>query len=186
MEKEPVLGRTDAGVTMVYWGDFNCMYCYKFAQETFPRLRDSYVKPGDLRVVYKNLVTMGEDSRTLAVASQAAWSLLGDTQPEAYWQWHEQLSADQTERKENDNPVMEDLMATTREVGVVEPDRLKSTMESIDRSEIRGDGEEANQRGIDGTPSFVVYPTGGTRGTKIVGAQPLSKFETVIADMDTE
>lgn len=183
---EPVLGRTDAGVTMVYWGDFNCMYCYQFAQETFPRLRDSYVQPGDLRVVYKNLVTMGEESLKLAVASQAAWSLLGDTQPEAYWQWHEQLAADQTERKQNEKSVMENITATTRKTAVVEPDRLRGAMESIDRSEIRADGEEANQRGIEGTPSFVVYPTGGERGTRIVGAQPFSKFETVISDMETE
>ncbi|MFB6132595.1 MAG: DsbA family protein [Halanaeroarchaeum sp.] len=186
LANEPVLGRNDAGVTMVYWGDFNCMYCYKFAQETFPRIRESYVQSGDLRVVYKNLITMGEDSMTLAVASQAAWSLLGDTQPDAYWQWHEQLSADQKERKQNEKSVMEDIVATTRKTGVLEPDKLTSTMETIDTSEIQADGEEASQRGIQGTPSFVVYPTGGERGTKIVGAQPFSKFESVISDMNTE
>lgn len=170
---------------MVYWGDFNCMYCYKFAQETFPRIRESYVQSGDLRVVYKNLITMGEDSMTLAVASQAAWSLLGDTQPEAYWQWHEQLSADQKERKQNEKSVIEDIKTTTRETGVLEPDQLTSTMETVDTSEIEADGEEASQRGIQGTPSFVVYPTGAERGIKIVGAQPFSKFESVISDMNT-
>lgn len=179
-EDEPKLGSDDAEVTLVYWGDFNCAFCRRFAQNTFSDIREDYVQSGEVRVVYKNLITMGQDSVTLGKASQAAWNMVGEEDSDLYWRWHEQLSDDQPERKQNSQGVKEDIRSTTEKIDGINADELISKTENMSNEEIQGDIREAQQRGITGTPGFAVIETGSDEAATISGAQPYSKFQTEI------
>jgi protein-disulfide isomerase len=174
------MGSSDAEVTLVYFGDFNCMYCYRFAQQSLPKIRENFVGSGDVRIVYKNLITMGENSVTLAKASEAAWNMVGEENSELYWEFHSQLHDDQKERKQNSQPVMEDILDTASKVEGIDGEQLRNEMESISDEQVTQDVQAARQRGITGTPGFVVFETGADEGTPITGAQPYSNFETEI------
>src|SRR4051812_9656426 len=47
-------GSPTAPVTVYEMSDFQCPYCKKFAQETFPEIEQRYIKPGKVRWVYIN------------------------------------------------------------------------------------------------------------------------------------
>lgn len=180
LEGERTMGSSDAEVTMVYFGDFNCMYCYRFAQQSLPQIRDNFVGSGDVRVIYKNLITMGENSVTLAKASEAAWNMVGEQNPDLYWKFHSQLHADQPTRKKNSQPVMEDIMDTAAKVDGIDGEKLRDEMESITEEQVTQDAQAARQRGITGTPGFILFETGADEGTPLQGAQPYSNFESEI------
>ena len=180
LEGERTMGSSDAEVTLVYFGDFNCMYCYRFAQQSLPKIRENFVESGDVRIVYKNLITMGENSVTLAKASEAAWNMVGEENPEIYWKFHSRLHDDQKERKQNSQPVMEDIMDTAAKVEGIDGEQLRNEMDSISDEQVTQDVRAARQRGITGTPGFIVFETGAEEGTPITGAQPYSNFETEI------
>jgi protein-disulfide isomerase len=179
-EDDPVLGDKDAEVTLVWFSDLNCMYCRRFAQNTFPQIRENYVSQGDVRVVKKDFITMGANSVTLAKASQAAWQLVGEDNPEVFWTWSDTISENQPERKRNSKNVTEDIVSTTREVDGIDAEQLREKMKEIDQQEIQEDIQDGKQRGISGTPGFLIFKTGSDEAKQMTGAQPYSSFESEI------
>ncbi|QKQ98383.1 thioredoxin domain-containing protein [Candidatus Nanohaloarchaea archaeon] len=179
-ENDPVLGSKDAEVTLVWFSDLNCMYCRRFAQNTFPQIRENYVSQGEVRVVKKDFITMGANSVTLAKASQAAWQLVGEENPKVYWRWTDAISENQPERKRNSQTVTEDIISTTREVDGIKAEQLREKMKEISREEIQQDIQDGKQRGISGTPGFLIFRTGSDEATQMTGAQPYSVFKSEI------
>lgn len=179
-EEEPVLGNKDAEVTLVWFSDLNCMYCRRFAQNSFPQIRENFVKNGEVQVVKKDFITMGANSFTLAKASQAAWQLVGEDNPEVYWKWSDTISKNQPERKRNSKSVTEDILSTTEDVEGIDAEQLEQRMKQIDQQEIQDDIQEGKERGISGTPGFLIFKTGSEEATTIQGAQPYSTFDSEI------
>ena len=58
-----------APVTMVEFSDFQCSFCRKFWALTLPSLKETYIKTGQLRLVYQHFAILGEHS---VAAGQAA------------------------------------------------------------------------------------------------------------------
>lgn len=179
-EDDPVIGNKDAEVTIVWFSDLNCMYCRRFAQNTFPQIRENFVKSRDVRVVKKDFITMGANSVTLAKASQATWKLVGEENPEVFWTWSDTISENQPQRKRNSKNVTEDIIATTRQVDGIDADQLREKMKEISENEIQQDIQDGKQRGISGTPGFLIFKTGSDEAKQMTGAQPYSSFESEI------
>lgn len=180
IENEPFIGDPNAPVTMVWFSDMNCMFCRRFAQETFPKIVKDYVQNGKVKVVKKAFITMGEDSYVLHRASQAVWEMVGKEKPELYWRWAKAISDDQPTRKKNSKPVMEDIISTTQKVDGMDAEELVEKIGTISREEIQNDIEQGRQRGISGTPGFVIYKTGSDTGTTVSGAQPYTVFQQTL------
>ena len=51
-ESTRALGLPNAPVTMVELSDFQCSFCRKFWVETLPRLKETYIKKGQVRFAY--------------------------------------------------------------------------------------------------------------------------------------
>jgi protein-disulfide isomerase len=51
------LGKTNAPVTMTYYGDLECPICKDFTLSSFPQLVSNEVKAGKVKVVYKSFCT---------------------------------------------------------------------------------------------------------------------------------
>lgn len=180
---DPVLGSKDAEVTIVWFSDLNCMYCQRFAQNTFPEIRENFVKHDKVRVVKKDFITMGANSVTLAKASQATWQLVGEENPEVFWTWSDTISENQDERKRNSKNVTEDIISTTRTVDGINAEQLRQRMNEINEKEIQEDIRQGKQRGISGTPGFLIFETGSDQAMTITGAQPYSTFSTEINNL---
>ena len=65
----PVLGNSDAPITVLEWGDYQCTYCYKFHQNTLDTINDEFIKTGKVKLVFKDFPLNGPDSLLAAEAS---------------------------------------------------------------------------------------------------------------------
>ncbi len=89
-----VLGPADAPVTIEVWSDFQCPACGSFAKSIEPDLIEEYVRPGDVRLVYRdNAFIDGGDpngeSQQAAVAARCAG------EQGKFWQYHDYLFENQ-------------------------------------------------------------------------------------------
>jgi protein-disulfide isomerase len=80
-------GSPDAPVTVEVWEDFQCPFCQRFTYEVKPVIVEQYVKTGDVRLVFRNLAFLGDESHWAAVAS----SLAADQNK--FWPFHDYLYA---------------------------------------------------------------------------------------------
>ncbi len=81
------LGSPDAPVTVEVWEDFQCPFCQRFTLEVEPLLVERYVQDGDVRLVFRNLPFLGDESHWAAVAA----SLAADQ--DKFWPFHDYLFA---------------------------------------------------------------------------------------------
>jgi protein-disulfide isomerase len=83
------LGREDAPVTVEVWADYQCPYCALFSQQVEPQLIAQYVETGQVRLVFRDLAFLGDESRWAAVAARLA------EEQDAFWPYHDYLFANQ-------------------------------------------------------------------------------------------
>jgi protein-disulfide isomerase len=69
------------------WEDFQCPFCQRFTYEVEPSIVEQYVQTGDVRLVFRNLAFLGDESHWAAVAS----SLAADQN--LFWPFHDYLFA---------------------------------------------------------------------------------------------
>ena len=81
------MGDPDAPVVVEVWEDFQCPYCQRFTYEIEPGLVESFVETGDVRLVFRNLAFLGDESHWAAVAG----SLAADQN--MFWPFHDYLFA---------------------------------------------------------------------------------------------
>lgn len=76
------LGKPDAPVTLVEFADMQCPFCADFATDGLPTLVEEEVKSGKLRVEFRTMAFIGEDSTKLArvvhgaAAQDKAWQVI--------------------------------------------------------------------------------------------------------------
>lgn len=66
------LGRSNAPVTIVEFGDYQCTNCGAFARDTEPALIRKYVDTGVVRLVWRDFPWVDAQSVAAAVAARAA------------------------------------------------------------------------------------------------------------------
>jgi protein-disulfide isomerase len=135
----PVGGNPDGDVTLVEFFDYRCAYCRRVVTS----MRTLLDEDRRLRVVFKELPVLGEDSVRAARAALASQSQGG------YVPFHFALMA-------ADDLSMQGIRAAAAAVGL-DPDRLEADMSSPEvMAAIEANYELANQLGIEGTPAFVI------------------------------
>lgn len=76
------LGKADAKVTIIEYGDFQCPYCGKFFNDVEPFIKSAFVDTGKARLVYKPLAFLGQESENAATAVACA------QQQGKFWEMH--------------------------------------------------------------------------------------------------
>jgi protein-disulfide isomerase len=77
-----VLGRPNAPIRLVEYGDLQCPICRRFALDTLPTIVRDYVRPGYVQIEFRGLAFIGPDSEralravVAAGAQDRAWSLI--------------------------------------------------------------------------------------------------------------
>lgn len=187
-EGEPVLGASDAPVTLVMYEDFQCPFCKRFETNTFPKIKKNYVDTGKVKVVWKDfpLPQLGHD---WAEPAAAAMECVYREDEAAFWTAKDKLFAARDGSITTGN-VQDQVISWAEEEGVSASAvntclDQGSPMDEV--SQDRQDGQSfdvtvgpRNSPFVGGTPSFVIYESGADSGTPIVGAQPYSRFESVI------
>ncbi len=177
-EGDPLaLGDVDAPLTLVQWADFQCPFCRRFAVETEPELIERYVEPGLLRIEWRDLPLVGQESLTAARAARAA------AEQGAFWEFHQAVYAQELERDAghlDEEGVVEFAegigLDIERFVGDLEDQAL------LDR--VAEDAGIARELGITGTPAFLID------GRPLLGGQPTEVFvdaiESLLDDADID
>ncbi|MEO8065952.1 MAG: DsbA family protein [Candidatus Doudnabacteria bacterium] len=86
---EPVLGSTKAPLTIVEFADFQCPFCKRFFEATFPDIKQKYISTGKVKLIFIDLAFLGQESKDAGEAAKCA----GDQGQ--FWQYHDYLFANQ-------------------------------------------------------------------------------------------
>lgn len=83
------LGPTSAPLTIELWSDFQCPACGAFTRQIEALLIDEYIRPGQVRLVYRDFAFLGQESIDAAVGARCA------ARSGLFWQFHDHLFANQ-------------------------------------------------------------------------------------------
>jgi len=156
----PTKGALGAPVTIVVFSDFQCPYCAR-AEKTLMQIEKVY---GDkVRFAFRNQPLPFHDG-----ARPAARAALAAGQQGKFWEYHDALFAHQ-ESLDRDS-----LEAYASELGL-DLGRFRTALDSQEvGAQLDADLAEARRVSVVGTPTFFV------NGRRVVGAQPLERFEALI------
>ncbi|MCY9163657.1 DsbA family protein [Bacillus atrophaeus] len=149
---QPVLGKNDAPVTVVEFGDYKCPSCKVFNNDIFPKIQKDFIDKGDVKFSFVNVMYHGKGSRLAALASEEVWK----EDPDSFWSFHEKLFEEQpnTEQEWVTPALLGNVAKSTTKVN---PATLK---ENLDKetfsSEVEKDSELNNKLNILATPTIYV------------------------------
>ncbi len=164
-------GDPNAPVVIEEYSDFQCPYCARFVSQTMPALEDNQIANGEVVLVFYDfpLTTLHPQANVAAIAARCA----GEQGAAAFWDMHDRLFL--TTSSWSNNQANTFFVGLASEIGL-DSEAFSACVESPPYQEaIREDLNNGSGFGITGTPSFLV------NGQLLVGAQPISVFESAIA-----
>ena len=170
----PILGSSDAPVTIIEFGDYQCPFCKRWNENTKPLIELNYINTGKANMVFVDLAIIGPDSKDVHAGSYCA------EEQGLYWEYHDYIYANQGH--ENDG------WANAENIKKLMPGLdgidTESFNECIDSKRYEGRVNdnyiEASRTGASSTPSFLI--TGPNDTNAIRGAQPYDVFAKAIED----
>lgn len=148
-------GPVDADIVIVEYADYRCGYCALWATTVKPALKE-HIADGRVRLEFRDMPVLGEESVTASVAARAAG------QQGKFAEYQEALFSRTAEAATSGagHPSFdeESLIEVASEVGVADLDAFRKALGSEEiRAEVLALREHNAQLGISGTPFFIVY-----------------------------
>jgi protein-disulfide isomerase len=164
--EERSLGADDAPVTMIEYSSLTCPHCAEFHANTLPKIKEQYVTPGKLRLVYRDF--------PLDPLATAAAMLPHCVEPNRYFGLLDALFRSQSTWARSQEPAKE-LERLSRFAGL-SPAAFQACINNKELLQAIQQRAEAARREyeITSTPTFIVD------GKKIVGATRFEEFQKVI------
>ncbi len=163
----PTMGDSNAPITILEWGDYQCTFCYRFHQNTLDIINDDFIKTGKVKLVFRDFPLNGPDSILAAEAAYCA------EDQEKYWQYHNELYKNWGGEKTGwITRESLDRFAVTVDLDLVEFNTCLDEHKYQNR--VNTHYEFGKEIGIDATPSFLVF--NDQKIIKIRGNQPLEVF----------
>ena len=147
------LGSPKAPVTLVEFADFQCPYCADWARDALPTIVQKYVRAGRVRLVFRGLSFVGEQSDTALRATLAAG------EQDRLWDVLHGLYLHQG--AENSGWVTDSLLRSFGGAGLDAEQMLDGTRSSWVESQLLAARNAATAVGVPGTPFFQAGRTGG-------------------------
>ena len=168
---EYALGEEDAPVTMVEFADYQCVYCRRFQEFTFPELKKNYIDTGRLRFISRDYpLEFHADSTSAALGARCAGA------QGKYWEMRQLLT--RTGSELNAGALEKDV----QQLGINLPVYRACVGSGIYSGALNADLAEARRIGVQGTPAFVIGPSAPEfiDGVLISGAVDYSVFASTI------
>jgi protein-disulfide isomerase len=164
----PFLGAKNAPLTIVEFTDFQCPYCNRFFEGTFPLLKGNYIDSGKLRFYSMDLpLEIHSNAMRAAQAGRCAG------EQGQFWPMHDRMQGNPSRLN------MEDLLSYAIEIGINVPAFHQCIESQKYKEAIVKEAREATAKGARGTPAFVIGKStpSGVEGEVLVGTQPYGVFE---------
>jgi protein-disulfide isomerase len=160
------LGKPDAPVKVLEYGDLQCPFCKANAEEVTPEVIEHQVRNGEASITFRNFVIIGPDSVPAGEAALAAGA------QDRAWNFIELFYRNQGE--ENSGYVTEEFIESIgKSAGI--PDLAKWNKERRSgkyKKQLEATTEQAEKIGFSGTPSFAI------EGPKSKGPEQIPSPET--------
>ena len=167
----PILGNPNAPITMVEFGDYQCTFCSKFFHETENPIITNYIKTGKVKVLFKDYIILGQDSRNAANAAHCA------NDQKLFWEYHSMLYNNWA----GENTGWADLAHLHEFANTLglDMDVFSTCMSDLKWNELVNLSSKDGQKlGVSGTPTFFVIDQNNDV-IKIVGAQHYDVFKQI-------
>jgi protein-disulfide isomerase len=149
------LGNPGAPVTLLEFADLQCPFCREASNNSLPPLVDKYVRPGKLRIEFRNFAILGPDSE------KAARALEGAADQGRAWQFIDLWYLNQGE--ENSGYVNDDFIGKiARGAGLDSKKVVAASNDMSGGQTVATANTEAQKFGIQSTPSYLIARTGQT------------------------
>jgi protein-disulfide isomerase len=171
IEGKPSMGAADAPVTVVEFADYQCPFCLRFRNTTFPTLKQKYIDSGKVRWIAMNLpLQFHKDARKAAQAALCA----GDQ--DKFWEMRTLLFRNPQKLAAEYLPGY----AQGLSLNVAAFEACINSDRHLD--DVDKEAKDANAVRLTGTPSFIIGETASEKisGQVVIGAQPLKIFDTAI------
>jgi len=158
-------GDAKAPVTIIEYSDFQCPYCGRFVQDSYPQIKEQYIDTGKAKLIFKDFpLSFHPYAQKAAVAGKCVLEQGNDK----FWKYHDAVFTNQAQL--NDDNIK--LWASQAGADMTKFNACVASgkMDAI----IQQEQQEGQQAGVTGTPSFTI------NGKLVVGAQPFSAFQTAI------
>ncbi len=164
-----VLGDLDAPVTIVEFSDYQCPFCARHFQQTWPQLKTDYIDTGRIKYVFKDfpITSIHPEAPKAHEAARCA----GDQ--DAYWALHDRLFLGQEEWAGNQDHVTV-FKGYAAELGLDQGAFDACLDGGRNAANVSADVREGRSLGVTGTPTFFVD------GYPLVGAQSIEVFQQAI------
>jgi len=167
----PVLGNTNAPLTMIEFGDYQCTYCKKFFHETEGLIIENYVKTGKVKIMFKDFIVVGGDSANAANAAHCA------NDQKMFWLYHSILY-NNWDGEDTGWASFDRLHEFANELELNMDEFSKCMSELKWEGLINSSQTDGRVIGVTATPTFFIIDQNNNI-LKITGAQPYTVFEEV-------
>jgi protein-disulfide isomerase len=149
------LGKPDAPITIVEYGDLQCPICAEFSRSVLPGVINDYVRTGKARIQFRNLTFIGPDSERMARFAAAAGA------QDKLWNVVELIYANQGQENSGyaDDAFLRHIGSGVRGLDV--PKALAGRDGSAVGDALAQADQMAQTAGVTGTPTVLVGRSGG-------------------------
>lgn len=177
-----VLGNLEAPVTIIEFGDYQCPFCAKFANETENQIIKNYVDTGKVKMVYKDLAFLGPESIAASLAAKCA------KDQGKFWEYHDAIFAIEYAELQK---VINRQMQTSEGNGNLNRELFRSIASDLkmdvngflscyDSKKYQGEIDENYQEATDALGDSASTPTFFVNGELVQGALPFNSFVAII------
>ena len=162
-QKGIYLGKPNAPVRLVEFADLQCPFCREYALQTMPQLVQDYVRTGKVRMEFRNLSFLGQDSVTAGRAASAA------AKQNKLWNFVDVLYFNQGE--ENSGYVTPQFLDRLYKAAGVDAGAAKTyAASSAAIDPLKTANTLADQEAVQSTPTIMIAKRGGS--LKAIDADP--------------
>ena len=167
----PILGNSNAPITLIEFGDYQCHFCNVFFHSTEDSILKNYVETGKVKMIFKDYNIIGPDSINASHGAHCA------NDQELFWEYHDILYSNWA-GENNGWASSENLGKFAQEIGLDMDVWSECMVEGLHSQTILASNKDAKNLELTGTPAFFVIGPDG-KITKLFGAQPFETFENI-------
>lgn len=162
-------GSSQAPVTVYEMSDFQCPFCKRHSEQTFPILEKEYIETGKVRWIFINYPLVSIHPNAVAAAEVAMCA----ANQGRFWDAHRIIFRNQRVWGPLKDPAPF-LVTILDSLRLKKPEALDCLRKGDTRAEIRSDAEGSARAGATSTPAFYI------EGGLMAGAQPIELFRRVL------
>lgn len=176
VDDDPIIGNSDAPITIIEFSDFQCPFCARFHTQTLPLILEEYIKQGKVKLVFRDfpIQSIHPNALPASVAAECA------NDQGKFREMHDILFEKQNEWNQLETTEALSLFSEYASSMQLDQKTFDSCLTSGKHiPEIQNDLNDGREYGVTGTPGFFV---GNEKigFTELKGAQPFDSFKKII------